>query len=304
MYFHSHKWTKFSLIYNFLPYQNDKYIMKKLFVISLLAFIFSCSGGDTPVKSSDNVVRQEETTENQGETIESKEGIIENQEDTMENQEETTPVIVETTTLPDIASFLTNPTNQFILDSEGLNKVAGAFPFKGSNSSCSHSGAHLHFTEVGAPYEVPLYAPVDGIIESVDHCTELATTDRFGIALAFANNNGETLVFYFSIEPAEKKYCSQGNPDFYSPYILVKTGQEVKKGDLLGYFPKFAGQTGSGPHLHFNLGDNNGHYCPNIFNSSVTTDFASVFGNETCGGTSLPETFCYQPVDGEDLVGL
>lgn len=205
--------------------------------------------------------------------------------------------------LPDISFFTTNPTDHFIISSNDYSKVSNAFPFKGNSTSCPHTGAHLHFTTTGAPYHVELYAPVDGIIESVEKCVDLGTVDRFGISLAFAQHNGQTLGFYFSIEPAQGKLCSAGDPDYYAQYIFVTVGQTVQKGDLLAYFPKLD-TIDSGPHLHFHLGDLSGHYCPNIFNSTVMAEFGSLYGFETCNGQSLPNTFCYQPGTGEDLTGL
>ncbi len=73
-------------------------------------------------------------------------------------------------TLPEITTFFTTPSDQFILDSAGLAKISRAFPYKGASTACAHSGGHLHFTNVGAPYTVDIIAPAAGTIGNVDPC--------------------------------------------------------------------------------------------------------------------------------------
>lgn len=209
---------------------------------------------------------------------------------------------------PDISSFGSLPTDQFIIDSVGLSKVSRAHPFKGAATSCPHTGAHLHFTNTDAPYTVDIFAPSDGVISRVDKCMDIGTSDRYGFTLAFARTGSNIVSFEFSLEPMDGHPCSSGyggDANFFTPYILVTEGQEVSKGDLLGRLLK----TNSGndsAHLHFHLLKEGPYtfHCPNIFNSTITSTFGSLYGAETCSGSTMPATFCYCPASDEDLTGL
>lgn len=90
--------------------------------------------------------------------------------------------------------------------------------------------------------------------------------------------------------------------DYYTPYIFVEEGEQVVKGQILGQMYKTA-QPADGAHIHFDILNDrtNSFYCPNIFNTSIETSFASLFGTDVCGGVQFPATFCYQPGPGEDL---
>ena len=89
--------------------------------------------------------------------------------------------------LPNLSEIIDNPSDQFILDSQGLEKVSRAFPYKGAASDCAHEGAHLHFKSEDNPYEIKVYAPTDGIISNIDNCYDLGNgNDKFGIAIKIA----------------------------------------------------------------------------------------------------------------------
>lgn len=207
--------------------------------------------------------------------------------------------------LPDIATFATTPSDQFLLNTADLlAKVPRAHPYKGAGQSCAHAGAHLHFTNTGAPYEVPVYSPVGGTISTIKHCFDLGNgNDSFQILIQFATYQGSAVKLVLSFEPFGGRLCGT-NPNFYDQYILVKEGQAVTKGDLIAKMSK----TNSGnndAHIHFHLSTASGHmHCPNIFSSGVVNDFAKTYGTETCSGTAFPATFCYLPATGEDLTGL
>src|SRR5688500_4829477 len=70
--------------------------------------------------------------------------------------------------LPEISSFASSPSDQFLIDSTGLALVSRAHPYKGAGSGCAHEGAHLHFEDTGSDYTVDVFAPVAGTISRVD----------------------------------------------------------------------------------------------------------------------------------------
>lgn len=217
-------------------------------------------------------------------------------------------VVMDPFDFPDISLFGITPSDQFIIDSIGLSKVSRASPFKGAGTSCAHAGAHLNFTNTSAPYTVDIFAPADGTINRVDRCLDIGATDRYGFSLAFARSGSNTVSFEFSLEPQDGHPCSPaygGNPDFFAPYIFVTEGQQVSKGDLLGRLLKTNNGSDSA-HIHFHLlkEEVNSFHCPNIFDTTITGTFGSLYGAETCSGSAMPATFCYCPASNEDLTGL
>ena len=72
--------------------------------------------------------------------------------------------------LPDITSFLTRPSDRFLVD---LDEITGGHPFKGADSPSPHAGAHVHFDNSNdrwskgsdEPSNYPaIYAVADGTI--------------------------------------------------------------------------------------------------------------------------------------------
>ena len=205
--------------------------------------------------------------------------------------------------LPEISSFATNPSSQFILDSDGLAMVSRSYPFFGSGLACAHTGAHVHFQGTGSQYTVNVYAPADGIIHMVTPCLNIGNSDRYGFSLEFARIGNDPLVFDFSIEPQDGHPCAT-NPNIFMPYIYVKAGEAVKEGQVLGQMLKTA-LPSDAAHIHFEIQDEKtgSFHCPNIFQQSIVDSFASHFGTNGCG-VPIPNTFCYKPGPGEDLTGL
>jgi hypothetical protein len=210
---------------------------------------------------------------------------------------------ITTSQLPDIASFGAQPSDQFILDADGMAMVSRTYPYLGSAMNCAHHGAHLHFRGTGVAYTVNIYAPADGIINMVTTCLNIGNSDRYGFNLEFARYGDDPLSFDFSIEPQDGYPCD-ADPDNYAPYIFVKKGDHVVKGQILGLMYKTA-LAADGAHIHFDILNDktNAFYCPNIFTTAIEQDFASLFGSDVCGGVKFPATFCYQPGPGEDLTG-
>ena len=75
--------------------------------------------------------------------------------------------------LPDIMSFITNKTDQFLVD---MDYVKGGHPFKGQGSKDPDDGAHVNFDNSsnqwpkGTPITEfpPIYAVADGYVERID----------------------------------------------------------------------------------------------------------------------------------------
>lgn len=212
-------------------------------------------------------------------------------------------------TLPEISTFATTPSDQFILSATGLAKVSRAFPYKGTLSTCAHQGAHLNFTNSGAPYAVDLIAPAAGTISRIDPCYVLSGSDKYEVSMKFATSGDEAVSMDFSLEPQHGYLCSGGvsgsDNGFYSTYIRVTEGQTVAKGDVIAQMYK-SNSGDDGAHIHFNLrvSGRSAFACPNIFSSTITSQFGALYGGETCSGTSMPSTLCYLPDSTEDLTGL
>lgn len=205
--------------------------------------------------------------------------------------------------LPDIASFGDHPSDQFILDAEGMSMVTRTYPYIGSGTSCAHHGAHLHFKGTGTPYMVNIYAPADGIIRMVTTCLNIGHSDRYGFFLDFARDGDNILAFDFSIEPQDGTPCDT-DKHAYEQYIFVKDGERVQKGQILGQMYHTALRA-DGAHIHFDIITEYPvtFHCPNIFDATIEKSFASLFGTDVCGGVKFPATFCYMPSPGEDLTG-
>jgi hypothetical protein len=186
--------------------------------------------------------------------------------------------------LPDISTFLTKPSDQFLVD---IKEVSRGHPFFGINSPHPHSGAHVHFDNTknrwpkgkDDPANYPaIYAVADGIVDRIDTRFGLpGGNDRYGLDLTFAKtNNGATCRFCYSIEPM----CPEPSDEFYKKFLLVKKGQQVHKGDVLAYLYT-PPSSGDGCHIHFHLMicGKKGFFAPTIFSSEIVKAF-----NDQCNG--------------------
>jgi hypothetical protein len=184
----------------------------------------------------------------------------------------------QTVDLPDISVFLSTPSDQFIVDIELLDS---GNPFLGERCAEPHPGAHAnwHNDETTwpdglAPDQYPaIYAPADGYIYRVDYSYGVGLNQRYGFDLAFATRSDSTCLFCYSIEPM----CPEPAPDFYRDFILVGEGDEVAKGDLLGYMYI---PTNTISHIHFHLlleyGDS--FMAPAIFTQALVDSFHAHWG--------------------------
>lgn len=202
--------------------------------------------------------------------------------------------------LPDIATLQTTLSDTFFLDADGMAKVSRTTPYVGASSACAHTGAHVHFSNTGAPYTVNLYAPADGVITGVTTCYDIGESDRYGIDMAIANDNGTSVIFEFSIEPQDGHPCTSGEANAFAQYIQVTEGQTVSKGDVLGQMLK-TDDGDDGAHVHYNLAKGDAFFCPNIFATSIVTQLSAIFGADSCGDT-FTDSLCFQTTADERLI--
>ncbi|MEK9727055.1 MAG: hypothetical protein VW397_02985 [Candidatus Margulisiibacteriota bacterium] len=184
---------------------------------------------------------------------------------------------------PDISSFNTNRSDQFIVE---LNaNIVDGHMYRGESASTPHNGAHInfinnsggtHFPNSTAPSDYPsIYAVADGTITAIQPYYEVISSNgthyRYGLSLAFANQDGETITLEYSIEPM----VDPGDSQFYENFILVDVGDQVKKGAKLATMYLSTDSTiGTDHHIHFSLKKNNSFLSPSIFTPAIMTAFS------------------------------
>ena len=195
-------------------------------------------------------------------------------------------------TYPDISTFNTSRSNQFIVD---MDVVADGHMYRGEACSNPHTGAHVHFPNNSGespPYpngtavtDYPkIYAFADGKVSKIDRYYEVTNPEkthyRYGIIIEFASSSGETISMSYSIEPM----IDPGDESFYSDYITVSIGDVVKKGDVIAYmYLSTDADVGTGHHIHFNLIKNSAMQAPALFTSTIMTDFVDKISTSNGG---------------------
>ena len=206
--------------------------------------------------------------------------------------------------LPELLSFMTEKSDQFIVDIELLGS---GNPFLGERANGPHPGAHAnwHNDDVTWPAGLlpeqypPIYAPADGYIYRVDHKYSLGAHDRYGIDLAFAREGNRPCLLCYSIEPM----CLEPSPDFYRSFILVEEGEEVQKGDIIGYMYI---PTNAIAHIHFHLlvEFDDTFMAPALFAQALVDSFHAhwgIFGNDL--GDPIPPCMGYMVSADENPFG-
>lgn len=197
----------------------------------------------------------------------------------------------------DISTFLTNPSDQFLVD---MDVVALGHPFLGVNANEPHPGAHVHFQNLdnlwpqggSAPENyIPIYAVADGVISDVDFYFPVGPNYRYGINLEIGQSAGISITFDYGIEPL----IDPGDPDFYKDFILVAKGDAVSKGDIIAYMYLSPGELG-GAHIHFHLrpAATEDFKAPAIFSTALVQAFHDkwgLFGFD--GGIPMPACMGY-----------
>ena len=197
-----------------------------------------------------------------------------------------------TNDLPDISSFNTTRSDQFIVD---MAVVADGHMYRGTNCSNPHTGAHVHFQDNSgespkwpngtAVTDYPkIYAFADGKVSKVDPYYEVTNSEkthyRYGIIIEFASSNGQTITMSYSIEPM----IDPGNENFYTDFIKVSVGDVVKKGDIIAYMYLSTDETvGTGHHIHFNLIKNSSMQAPALFTSTLMSEFVEQISTSNGG---------------------
>jgi hypothetical protein len=195
--------------------------------------------------------------------------------------------------LPPIASFLTKPSNRFLVD---VQYISGGHPYKGVRAETPHTGAHVlwdnndsywpHGGTAVTDYPA-IYAVADGIVDDVTNSFPVPPNTRYGVSIAIARApDGGTDVFDYSIEP----FVLEPSPGFYKKFILVHLGEHVHKGQVIAYMYMVNGPH-SGTHIHFQLRDSKsqGFMAPAIFTPAVVQAFHdrwAEFGTD--GTTRMP----------------
>ncbi|MBI1928939.1 M23 family metallopeptidase [Candidatus Poribacteria bacterium] len=192
--------------------------------------------------------------------------------------------------LPELSYFQTHPTDQFLVNTPD---IARGHPYKGKRAATPHSGAHVHWDnhdnfwprggEAPSNYP-PIYAVADGIVDRITRSLKVGNNDRYGINIAIAHKGDTTWAFEYSIEPM----VPEPSPGFYLPFMLVKEGDYVKKGEVIGYVYLPAGDIGS--HIHFELITSGVPHmaAPAIFTPDIVDAFYAQWGNCTDGTTPIP----------------
>ena len=189
--------------------------------------------------------------------------------------------------LPSIKDFHKRPSDRFLVD---LEVVRRGHPYKGRRAERPHTGGHVYFNvqDISGSAKTiqkfpAIYAVADGIITRIDYSFRLremfepalgkqVANRRYGIGLTFAREGNTGVTFHYSIEP----FIDPRTNNFYDQFILVKLGQQVKKGQVIAkmYIPenrKLAEKT----HIHFNLirEGGGGFISPSIFDEKIVREF-------------------------------
>jgi len=189
--------------------------------------------------------------------------------------------------LPSIKDFHQRPSDRFLVD---LEVVRRGHPYKGRRAERPHTGGHVYFNvqDISGSAKTiqkfpEIYAVADGIITRIDYSFRLremfepalgkqVANRRYGIGLTFAREGNTGVTFHYSIEP----FIDPRTNNFYDQFILVKLGQQIKKGQVIAkmYIPenrKLAEKT----HIHFNLirEGGGGFISPSIFDEKIVREF-------------------------------
>lgn len=215
-----------------------------------------------------------------------------------------------TVDLPDIRDFQASRSDRFVVD---LDQVRTGHPYKGTRAERPHTGAHIYFRPLARRIKATdvrkfpaIYAVADGVVTRVDYSFRLraiyvsalkrrVANRRYGIGLAFAQAGGAPIEMHYSIEP----FVDPAEPRFYDPFIQVRVGQRVKKGDVIGrmYLPDDR-RVAENSHIHFNLlgGRRRQFQSPSIFDARIVNAFHATWDRRrgADGGMPIPACMGYR----------
>ena len=224
------------------------------------------------------------------------------------NQQSIAPALSQTEkSLPNISYFAKNKSDRFFVDFKDI--VAG-HPYVGARSPRPHNDAQVYFSNTDSRWAnakkpsdyPPIYAVADGYINLpqlsfynvVDHSDSNPTWWHvaYGFTLKIAQEDNNYVEFIYQMEPYMIPDIVGKPKDFFKQFILVKNGQFVKKGDILGYmyvpsFNEMVGSKGASSHIAFSLiKQPKTVFVPAIFSEEVVKQFADIYRNPTEGWES------------------
>ncbi|GEM_PF-1942406 len=133
---------------------------------------------------------------------------------------------------------------------------------QGNNSSPTHQGNLQYawdFSINALPGDIgrPVIASADGVIEDIRLDGTLGSTLTYGGRDPNCNGSGTGFGFTIQIRTDVGKYVRTAHHHYHNsttPYIFVKKGERVKRGQVIG----FTGNTGysCGDHIHIHMQDN------------------------------------------------
>ena len=182
--------------------------------------------------------------------------------------------------LPELSDFIANPTDQFLVD---MSYISGGNPFMGQGTNDPDNGAHVNWDNSGnqwpegtAVSDFPaIYAIADGYVKTINTWESVGETNsKYDIWFVFAQKDGVAVRFAMSIEPS----TNPGDASFYEPFIVVKEGQSVRKGDVLAYM-YLEPNKDIGPHIHFSVApEQEEQQAPAIFTDELVEAFHDNWG--------------------------
>jgi len=223
------------------------------------------------------------------------------------NQKSIPPTSKSEKSLPNIAYFAKNKSDRFLVDFEDI--VAG-HPYVGARSPRPHNDAQVYFSNTDPRWVnakkpsdyPPIYAVADGYINlpqlSFYNVVDHSDSDpawwhvAYGFTLKIAQENNNYVEFIYQMEPYMIPDIIGKPKDFFKQFILVKNGQFVKKGDILGYmyvpsFNEMVGSEGASSHIAFSLiKQPRTVFVPAIFSEEVVSKFADIYRNPKEGWDS------------------
>ena len=188
---------------------------------------------------------------------------------------------IELSELPELSDFIANPTDQFLVDMVYVNS---GHPFLGQGTKQPDNGAHVHFSNAGnqwpegtAVTDFPaIYAVADGYVNKISPWEPVGGKNyKYDIWFVIAQKDGTAVRFLMSIEPM----TNPGDSSFYEPFIVVKEGQSVRKGDVLAYMYLESNNDNDGPHIHFSVApEREEQQAPAIFTDDLVEAFHNNWG--------------------------
>ena len=300
--------------------------MKKVSLLLSLLLLTSCSGSsessslatDTTESNKQTEQQTEENNQIQEETKENNVQVPEDNKSGTQNQNS-----INLNNLPDVKEFINNKSDRFIVD---FDDIVAAHPYVGSRSPKPHNDLQVYFSNsdprwlnATKPSDYPpIYAVADGVIQmasgnfSLYNVVDHSNSDppwwhsAYLFKLQFAQNNGNIVSFLYQMEG----YVIKEDRNFFADYLLVKDGQTVKKGDILGYmyvptFDEMVGSMQGSSHIAFGIMEKMGpqeeqEKVPSMFTNEIIDEFSNLarnpregwesksYGNDWSRGRGLP----------------